>query len=305
MKTTTTPALTGTPSKGGALEFINWLDRFLQFVQCSKGTLKQYKSNLKHFLNWCSQQGLNPLQANHYAVLAYRQALEAAAAPATVNNRLSTVKRFYEWLEAEGIIAKNPAHTVKAIKVARDHKRDYLTDTERTNLLACCETLRERVALVLSITTGLRVNELASITRSDFIQKGSSWFIAILGKGHRCKDSFVKLPLEVKALVDQYLATHSCKTLFATAQGRRGIGVRGVMEMITRLLKRAGVKSITKTCHSLRHTFAIVAMKAGATLVEVSLALRHQSLQTTRIYTHQIELESNRAASLVAAAIGF
>ena len=61
--------------------------------------------------------------------------------------------------------------------------------------------------------------------------------------------------------------------------------------LIKQRLRAAGMNSRRITAHSLRHTFGVMAIKAGASLYEVQLAMRHTAPTTTEIYLGDIEQE--------------
>ena len=46
------------------------------------------------------------------------------------------------------------------------------------------------------------------------------------------------------------------------------------------------------SCHSLRHTFAVNSILAGATIFDVQNALGHESAETTKIYLSMIEKQT-------------
>jgi len=59
--------------------------------------------------------------------------------------------------------------------------------------------------------------------------------------------------------------------------------------LIKRHLRDIDIESRRLTAHSLRHTFATLALRAGAPLIQVKDALRHASIETTRKYLHNLE----------------
>ena len=69
------------------------------------------------------------------------------------------------------------------------------------------------------------------------------------------------------------------------------------------LLSSIGLDGKEYTAHSLRHTCATLALKNGAKESEVQMVLRHKSINTTMIYSHHIERETNNTELIVADAI--
>lgn len=62
---------------------------------------------------------------------------------------------------------------------------------------------------------------------------------------------------------------------------------------------KAGFNSRKYTAHSLRHTFATLALLNGASLQEVQMVLRHKDVSTTLIYSHNINRMDNNIELLV------
>lgn len=81
----------------------------------------------------------------------------------------------------------------------------------------------------------------------------------------------------------------SPKDSMFTAQKRfkgRRLSVRGIQQIVTGYLKKAGVKRKRVTAYSLRHSAATLALQNGASLMAVRDMLRHKSISTTQRYEH-------------------
>ena len=59
--------------------------------------------------------------------------------------------------------------------------------------------------------------------------------------------------------------------------------------MVKECLKNIGLNEKELTCHSLRHTFATLALANNAPLLAVQKAMRHSNINTTTIYTHMAD----------------
>ena len=57
---------------------------------------------------------------------------------------------------------------------------------------------------------------------------------------------------------------------------------------ITKLLNDTGIKSKRITIHSLRHTCAVINLETGGTIEQTRQLLRHQRIETTMIYAHNL-----------------
>jgi integrase/recombinase XerC len=66
----------------------------------------------------------------------------------------------------------------------------------------------------------------------------------------------------------------------------RRITTRTLRFDVKQKLLGIGVYSSRISAHSLRHTFATMALQNGATIEQVRDTLRHQNITTTQIYVH-------------------
>jgi len=64
------------------------------------------------------------------------------------------------------------------------------------------------------------------------------------------------------------------------------LSTRSIQAIVTALAKRAGIKRIKISPHTLRHTFAINYLKQNSSnIVQLANLMGHESLDTTAIYT--------------------
>ena len=155
------------------------------------------------------------------------------------------------------------------------YKREPLTQEEANRLANKCETHEERLVVWTLLDTGLRVSELAKLTRDNL-----DWQIhriMIYGKGgpygSRTKRRVIPLSSRVQPLLEGHLALHE----------QMEISARTMERMVKRIANRAQIRRNT-TPHVLRHTFAITALQKGISLAALQRLLGHDHLTTTAIY---------------------
>ena len=105
--------------------------------------------------------------------------------PRTVARRLSALRRFYQHLEREGRIDKNPCDRVDAPRLGRPLP-GVLSEQEVERLLAAPDTetasgVRDRAMLEVLYATGLRVSELVGL-RSEQVNLIQG-VVRVVGKG--------------------------------------------------------------------------------------------------------------------------
>jgi len=109
--------------------------KFLLAENVSPITLKNYLSDLRHFLGWTilklkaqnkkNFENLSPLeflnQINESLVEEYKNYLVVNAIPAkTINRRLSTLRKFFSFCISQGWLKENPAKKIQNLKLKID-----------------------------------------------------------------------------------------------------------------------------------------------------------------------------------------
>jgi integrase/recombinase XerD len=263
-----------------------WMERGL-----AENTLTAYRSDLRRFAAWLAERDHSLLTATRADVLEFLAHL-AEAPPRSVARRLSSLRRFYQYLMRHARIAEDPCARVEAPRIGRSLPIT-LSEGEIEALLeapdlARREGLRDRTMLELIYATGLRVSELVNLTLGQInYQQG---IVRVTGKGG--KERLVPLGESALDWLERYLR-EARPQLLAAGQGdalfpspRGGaISRQAFWYAIKRYAVIAGIfKPISP--HSLRHAFATHLLNHGADLRVVQLLLGHSDISTTQIYTH-------------------
>lgn len=307
---------------------VDWLNNF-----GSDRTRAAYREAWSIFLEFTQT---TPDRVTKSDVIAFKRHLETATSPrtgkpytqATINLRLSAIASFYNWVAKNGLRSDNPTEGVTRKAVDPYGKAKWLDPEagEDLQLLKAIDTTtpqgKRDVAIVLLILTrGLRVNEVAGLTVGQIRRQAGQTFLTYTRK--RGKTDEVKLPpVTAKAIAD-YLKTRPNVTdaspLFvATDEGRaaarRMLAAKGhdLGHVEAALTDRAIAYLVKSYCdkafgkghgihpHSLRHTAAKVAEAQGATLTDIGDLLGHASTRVTTVYLHA----TTKAGDKVAAKLG-
>ena len=231
-------------------------------------------------------------------ILSFLENLESVRAnkAASRNVRLAAIKSFMRFVEHRVPSAIEQVRRILAIpaKKADIPLVGYLSVDEMKAIL---ETpvpttrmgIRDRAMLLLGFTAGLRVSELVGLRLENVsLQLPASIFVR--GKGRRERN----LPLcrETAQALRAWLAIRGqalVPELFLNARDKQM--TRSGFEYILRKHINAAVKhcpSLGKkrvSPHSLRHTCAVVTLKATRDIRKVALWLGHSSIESTEIYT--------------------
>lgn len=159
-------------------------------------------------------------------------------------------------------------------------------DVERA--IAACEgesRLRDRAIVLLLARLGLRASEVANLKLTDVDWKDGR--LAIAGKSRR--EELLPLTQEVGdaiiAYIEQARPRLPTPRLFCTEFAPiRPLTRTTVKCIVRRTLMRAGIKSIHRGAHVLRHSAATAMLRQGVSLSGVGTVLRHRSPAMTQHY---------------------
>jgi integrase/recombinase XerD len=283
------------------------------------GTLVYRRLYLSHFLSWLKAEGLDDLRrvgpeaVRRYAVALARHRYrrgraevtpERELAPETVKVRLLIVRDLFRWLMTRGLVLADPTASLRTSRSRDRLPRAVLSEQAVERLLGAPSAatpigLRDRAALSLLYSTGLRRSEVSALDLNDVdLTEG----IVHVRRGKGGKPRLVPLGESAGADLRLYLTrgrpemaeghrTPRTSALFVGAggPGRRNQGGRlqpdGVSLLVRRTSEKAGLLRLVMA-HALRHAFATHLLRAGADVRHVQRLLGHSSVVTTETYTN-------------------
>ena len=286
---------------------------FLEMLAAERGaaknTLDAYERDLADFLVFLADGARAVVDARRADITHYMQAGSVQGlAPASRARRLSAIRQLYKFLEAEGLVADNPAEGVRAPKQPRALPKtlsvaevDMLLETAKKLTLgatgrALVNSARLHCLVEMLYATGMRVSELVSLPRG--VLDGDPRVLTIKGKGGR--ERLVPLNSSARIAIDRYLGLGSnpadgvlpmvrTKWLFASRSAGGHLTRQRLGNDIKELASAAGLDPERVSPHVLRHAFASHLLDRGADLRSVQQLLGHADISTTEIYTHVLE----------------
>ena len=280
------------------------IGHFLDFLSVERGassnTIAAYKNDLEQLRTYIiglSLNGDHPFwsQVDRDALLDFILEMRRKRyADATVARKVAAVKSFFSFLQAEGILRKNPAESLSSPRVGKSlpkplsvHEIDELL--EQPARRSSPEARRDRAMLETLYATGMRVTELVSLDMKDVHLSRPGAYLCCTGKGSKERT----LPLHEQALqtLESYLGDgrpHLVRdrretALFVNRRGDR-LTRQGFWLILKGYAKQAGITTPV-TPHTLRHSFATHMLTGGAPLRNVQELLGHANMSTTQVYT--------------------
>ncbi len=214
----------------------------------------------------------------------------------TVARRLSSLRSFFKYTQAQNWISVNPAEELESPKLDRNLPMS-LTYQQITHLFDQPDTevylgFRDRTIMELFYSSGLRVSELVALNRDDF--DASNLTAKLKGKGK--KERVVPITRHAADWIKAYLEhserfqnsnIHAAEidpdAIFLNKLGTR-LTTRSVDRKFDYYLQKSGLAGKV-TPHTIRHTIATHWLENGMDLKTIQVLLGHRSLATTTIYT--------------------
>ena len=155
------------------------------FAGCKKlagineNTIKAYLYTLKKFLEY---KDIPLTQVTTDDIRRYLLDYESRASNTTVDNARRNLNSFFQFMEDEDYIEKNPCKRIKHIKQPYKIKRFY-NDLEMEEMRDACKDRRELAIIDFLLSTGMRVSEVAAVKLSDVDWEGKT--VKVIGKGNK------------------------------------------------------------------------------------------------------------------------
>ena len=268
----------------------------------SKSTLHRRESDVRRFVGWCDERGLNhpnqitkPILERYQRYLYYyrQERNNRPLSPTSQNHYLTSVKMFFKYLTRQNYLLYNPASELEIIRAAPSLPV-ILSENEIERLINQPDTntesgIRDRAILELFYSTGLRRSELCNLTLHDLSLSRKT---VMVRKGKGNKDRLIPvgqrainwIGVYLDKVRDGLLTDIQNETLFLNDYGDAFRDTK-IGDKVKRYMKNAGI-DVPGSCHLLRHAMATHMLENGAEMRYIQAMLGHANLSATQMYTH-------------------
>lgn len=214
--------------------------------------------------------------------------------PATISRNIASIKAFFHYLTAQGIVDKDISVTLHAPKIEKKAP-DIMTSEEIDALLSqpngdSPKEIRDKAMLELLYATGIRVTELITLKVSDVNLNNDTIICRDAHKertvpfGKMAREALTKY---LDGTREAMLEDKTSDVLFANCSGQP-MSRQGFWKLVKYYTRKAGITADI-TPHTLRHSFAAHLVENGADLKSVQEMLGHSDISTTQIYANMAQ----------------
>jgi integrase/recombinase XerD len=252
-----------------------------------KGSSRNHtESDLRSYLAWCAERGLDPLTAQRPHLELYIRWMQEICRfkPSTVSRRFSVTAGFYRTCVLDGILERSPAEHVRRPAVPAESPTLGYTHLQFEALLTAARQSPNPCdfALVAMLgLLGLRIFEATGADIADLGEEHGHRVLRVCGKG--TKVVLVPLPPAVGRAIDRAAGTRSRGPILLNTRSTR-MDRHAATRRLRHLAKVAGIQMARAHPRMLRHTFVTTMLDAGADLRDVQIAARHADPRTTMRY---------------------
>ncbi len=270
------------------------IEDFLTYLSSVKNlstnTIDAYRRDLLGLLDYMRERfgKTDPVQFTRPELKSYlRDLFTHGFSRSTVRRKHSAIRRFYNFLQSNGLIKANPATGILNIKLDKPLP-DVISEEKLVRMLESWKPtnifdIRNKAIVELLYSTGMRVSELVDLEFNNLDLERRE--IRVMGKGR--KERIVPLGTPAFDALFQYFQIRErfrpkSNHLFVSKSGNpltRDMIWRVVNNSFKKLSATYGIHP-----HTLRHSFATHMLSNGADLRTIQELLGHESIATTEIY---------------------
>lgn len=262
--------------------------------ELSENSILNYISDIKNFYIWYQEINFskNIMEVTLYHLNDYKDYLihNQKRKTSSINRKIQSLRNFFHFITTQKYIKHNPSEKIKFLKNIKKIQPKALTKKDIHKLLSVTShsshgTQKRNYAITqLILQTGLRVAEIVNLETKDLTIYDRSGMLRVVNP-EGIEQRAIPLNNSARKALRKYFERKNFKDrkIVFLSTGNKKMTVRAVQQMLTNLGEKAGIENLSP--NTLRHTFAINYLRSNPeSLVELSILLGHESLDTTSIY---------------------
>ena len=216
-----------------------------------------------------------------------RRDFQKPVSNATINNYIRNLRAFFNWLDSDYVLKKNPMKKIRQLKSERKAK-EYITDEDFRKLVGNLDKSyfpehRDFAMIMAMMDSGMRIGECSKLLLEDIdLAKRQILLRAEITKGRKDRVVFFSQKTEnvLRRWIqykDRYVESDY---LFPVKGTGASIAVSNFETNFKNYLRRVGIKQVVSP-HCLRNNFAKRCLMNGMDIYTLSRILGHSSVSVT------------------------
>ena len=269
-------------------EVYNNLEKMLEIENKSAVTFMRYAKAVREMEEYFKGKNLRKLKDEEIGEYAY-YLHKKTKSTRTYNSKIAAIR--YTYRKA---IKRCVADCYLPLK--RNNKKSERiipSKEEMVKIITNCEDLELLCFIMLSVGSGLRRTEIATLKVKDIIK--GRYTISVIGKGQRERKTVIDDA--TLAILRKYYGTKREENNDYLFSRKNYKGYVNANEITRNLRKYLNGLGMNYTLHDFRRVFATVMYKAGVDLVTIKRYLGHDSIETTMKYINVEKYEQKKEVS--------
>ena len=267
--------------------FAKWCEMTLAITEVNKIT----ESVVRRYINDLQERGKYTIYVNDDAKkINYperRRDYRNTVSDITINNYIRNLRAFFNWLDRDYLLTKNPMKRIQQIKVNRKAKA-YISDEDFKRLTSLMDKSyfpehRDFAMIYLMLDSGMRLGECSVLLVTDVeLAQRRIMLRADITKGRKDRVVFFSKKTELilrrwMQFKDRYVESDY---LFPVKSTGASVGVSNFETNFKSYIRRAGIDENISP-HCIRNNFAKRCLMSGMDLYTLSKLLGHSSVTVT------------------------
>jgi site-specific recombinase XerD len=268
---------------------------FLKAQHKATATIVAYEKDISQLVEYLSKKQITQITSvlpEH--IESFKEYLAANDyTTKSISRKLNSLKTFFRWLKNSSQINDDPAASIPHPKYEVSPPRILSKMEYRALRDAARNDPRAAAVIELLLQTGMKIGELARLELNDIKDKEIR-IAPYESRGERA----VPLNQAAKKILNRWLNFRpktKCQSLFITKTGRPFL-IRNIRTSLNRFFHLADIKDAS--INSLRHTFIVQQLMAGAPVDLVQKLVGHKRLSTTEKYLELVKDKVEKIARL-------
>jgi len=274
--------------------------------QLSNNTRRAYKSDINSYIKFVhSKYNLSILDVDSKTITSWFRSLsKKSISRNSYLRKISSLKELYRFLYSDELIKFNPAKEIESPKKIKNIPK-VLTIMQIEDIINVLKpknspkSIRLLALIEIMYSTGLRVEELVSISLNSINYENKSIFI----KGKGGKERIVPFGIHALKAIKNYINIRELfiknkknSSFMFPSIGKHGyLTARRFSQLLKEIAIKANLSNLPISPHILRHSFATHMLSGGADLRVLQEILGHADISTVQIYTHIVDDSKKKA----------